>query len=65
MTDMVMISFANEAKAVVGNADEERYWPIALDARELRPGRNVIAVEIHQFGAKTTDESFDLDLIAR
>jgi hypothetical protein len=59
------VTYGSEAKTLVGNADEERYWPISLEARDLHPGRNVIAVEVHQFGARTTDQSFDLDLIAR
>jgi hypothetical protein len=60
-----VITAATGALAAVGDADEERYWPIALDPQDLRPGINVIAVEIHQWDIRPTDQSFDLGLAAR
>lgn len=59
------ITYASEAPVVVSNDDENRFFPFTIDAKILTPGDHVIAVEIHQFGHQTTDESFDLGLIGR
>jgi hypothetical protein len=38
---------------------------LAIDAAALRAGNNVLAVEIHQVNATSSDISFDLELVAR
>lgn len=48
-----------------GNAaDESSFLEAVLDPRLLLPGRNVIAVEIHQAAGNSSDISFDLELTA-
>ena len=59
------ITYASEAPVVVSNDDENRFFPFTIDAKLLTPGDHVIAVEVHQFGHQTTDESFDLGLVGR
>lgn len=51
-----------QAFATTTNADENTYFTATLDARELRVGTNVIAVEVHQSGTASSDLGFDLSL---
>jgi hypothetical protein len=44
------------------NAPEGAFDEFTLGADQLRVGENVIAVEVHQFNATSTDVSFDLEL---
>ncbi len=46
----------------VGGGDESSYNTFALDPTVLRQGPNVLAVEIHQASATSSDISFDLEL---
>jgi hypothetical protein len=46
----------------VAGLEEEMFFPITLDTGLLRPGGNVIAVEIHQNSSRSPDLSFDLEL---
>src|SRR5690606_33172281 len=41
---------------------ETTYFPFAIPAGKIKPGRNVIAVELHQNSPASSDLSFDLDL---
>lgn len=50
-------------KAVVGVA-ETTYFPFTLGSAKLVAGRNVVAVEVHQSGAASSDLGFDLELAA-
>ena len=40
------------------------FYDKAIDVSLLHPGTNVLAVEIHQYGAASSDLSFNLELIA-
>jgi len=50
--------------SAVGGSDESRFYEFSVDPMYLWPGRNVIAVEIHQISGTSSDISFDLELIA-
>lgn len=50
------------AASNVGGANEEAFFPINLSSGPLVNGTNVIAVEIHQDDAASSDVSFDLEL---
>lgn len=58
------ISFGTFAAGTVPAADETNYFVSLLPHPILRNGTNVIAVEIHQANATSSDLSFDLELIA-
>lgn len=57
-----IISFSTFASGAIPNADEQVYFPSTAPASLLVNGKNVIAVEIHQATASSSDLSFDLDL---
>ncbi len=59
-----VISASTQALGAVPSADENTFFTSTLDARKLRAGTNVIAVEIHQFGTASSDLGFDLSLTA-
>ncbi len=59
-----VILASTQALASVPTAQENVFFTTTLDARELRAGTNVIAVEVHQFGNGSTDLGFDLALSA-
>jgi hypothetical protein len=44
---------------------ENAFRSFSIDPSKLLPDRNVIAVEVHQSSATTSDASFDADLIAQ
>ncbi len=48
-------------RAVTG-AEEEAFFPVTVDPRLLRRGRNVVAAEVHQDSSRIEDASFDLEL---
>jgi WD40 repeat protein len=52
------------ALRTVSNANETNMEYFAVDVAKLRPGRNVIAAEVHQAGRNSTDLAFSLVLIA-
>lgn len=56
------VSNSTLAASVVGGADESSYFDFTVDPQLLLPGNNVLAVEIHQAGANSSDVSFDLEL---
>ena len=58
------ISRTTLATTAVGNADETRFYLFPLDPALLRNGTNLLAVEIHQSGATSSDIAFDLALQA-
>ena len=59
-----VIASGTQALASVSGAAETTLYITTLDARELRAGTNVIAVEVHQFGMTSSDLGFDLSLSA-
>ena len=56
------ITFATAASATIGNEDENAFVDLPVDPSLLVEGRNVLAVEIHQVQASSSDISFDLEL---
>ena len=58
------ISAATLASAALGGSDETTYVAAAVNPGLLVAGTNVLAVEIHQSGATSSDISFDLRLTA-
>lgn len=56
------IAHATLAPTTVGDADERTFFDAVLDPGALREGRNVLAVEVHQSAANSSDLSFDLRL---
>lgn len=58
------ISHLTLANAAIGGADESDYTTYNLTGTQLLAGDNVIAVEIHQAAASSSDLGFDLGLVA-
>jgi len=58
------IMWSTSASTAATGADESAWFSYVLDARELRTGSNVLAVEVHQSGTASSDLSFDLELAA-
>ncbi len=48
----------------VQGLEREMFFPTSVDLKLLRPGQNVVAVEIHQSSPRSDDLSFDLELDA-
>lgn len=58
------IDFQTWASEIVGGADEATFFEQAIDPALLVPGNNVLAVEVHQVNAGSSDVSFNLALDA-
>lgn len=58
------ITFNTPANAVVGNADETADYIKDLPASDFTAGTNLIAVEVHQRDATSSDLGFDLEIRA-
>ncbi len=58
------VGYTTLATAAIGNADESAWIEASIDPALLVAGTNVMAVEIHQQSASSTDVSFDLELRA-
>ena len=58
------ITYVTPATAEVLGSGSYRYYPRVVSPTVLRPGTNVVAVELHQRSASGTDVSFDLQLSA-
>ena len=56
------INYRTYAPGVVGGADESTFYQYSIDPSYLQSGRNVLAVEVHQCNATSSDLSFDLEL---
>lgn len=56
------LTWAEGPGVPVGGGDESSFNTYALDPATLRQGTNVMAVEIHQVSATSSDISFDLEL---
>lgn len=59
------VSYGTWAAGVVSDAAEAPFYPGEIDPSLLVAGKNVIAVEVHQSDAGSSDLSFDLELVAR
>jgi hypothetical protein len=57
------ITSSTPASSVIGGTDESAWFSTIVDPANLRTGVNVLAVEIHQSSATSTDISFNLQLI--
>ncbi|MDA3823562.1 MAG: lamin tail domain-containing protein, partial [Bacteroidales bacterium] len=57
-------NYTTNAVATVSGDDEDRYLIFNLNPKLFVKGENIIAVEIHQAGAGSSDISFDLQLKA-
>jgi secreted PhoX family phosphatase len=58
------VSFSTLASSAVGGADESAYFR-KVTANLLQNGTNVIAVELHQAAATSSDLSFDMEVTAK
>lgn len=58
------VNFSTAASTAVGGADETAYFRNAIK-NALVNGRNVIAVELHQQAATSSDLSFDLEVLGK
>jgi hypothetical protein len=58
------VTYQTYASSVVGDADESAFFEREIDESRLVEGNNVLAVELHQANATSSDTSFDLELIA-
>jgi alkaline phosphatase/fibronectin type 3 domain-containing protein len=59
------ILYTTLASTAIGTPAESTFFESSLPTDALVPGENVIAVEVHQGSATSTDFSFDLELLAR
>lgn len=57
------ITHLTAAGKSISGADEKRYLAAALGTNILAEGGNVLAAELHQSGPKSSDVSFDFELI--
>ena len=58
------IGYLDYASGAEGGADEDTYFVFEVDPADLIVGTNVLAVEIHQANATSSDISFDIYLEA-
>jgi len=58
------INYLTNALTVINGSDETNFYPQAVSTSLLVPGNNVLAAEIHQANATTSDSVFDLQLSA-
>jgi hypothetical protein len=58
------ITYTTRALTNVGGGDESRWFAFSVPPDRLVAGTNVIAVEVHQSSATSSDVSFDLELKA-
>ncbi|MBM3768785.1 MAG: hypothetical protein FJW32_25675 [Acidobacteria bacterium] len=59
------ITFTTRASSAIGGSAESTYNVINIPASALVAGTNVIAVELHQSAANSSDLSFDLELLGQ
>jgi hypothetical protein len=59
-----VVTHLTYASAVIGGTDENTFYFTNFSPNLFVAGTNVIAVELHQANATSTDLSFDLELIA-
>ncbi len=59
------VSYGTYASSAVGSSDETRWFPLSVKPSLLQKGTNVIAVELHQANATSSDLSFDLKLTGK
>ena len=57
------VSYTTVASTAIGGADEVTFFQSSLSPSNLLAGTNVLAVEVHQANATSSDVSFDLELV--
>jgi hypothetical protein len=57
-------AYDDEATATVGSGEESTYFEFYLEPELLVFGKNIIAAEVHQADAGSSDLGFDLELMA-
>jgi alkaline phosphatase/fibronectin type 3 domain-containing protein len=57
------IAYGTKAKTSISDEDETAISAISVSAAPLRPGTNLLAIEVHQVTAGSSDLSFDLELL--
>ncbi len=60
-----LVQHTDYASVAVGGAEESQVYTFVVPPTSLLAGTNVLAVEVHQSGANSTDVSFNLALHAR
>lgn len=60
-----VIGYKTQSATGVAGADESRIWENTISSSALVAGLNVIAVEIHQDLANSSDISFDMEMIGK
>jgi hypothetical protein len=58
------VTSRTRASATVSGADESTFFETTVDPAMLVPGRNILAIEVHQVSATSSDLRFNLELIA-
>lgn len=58
------VDHMTRARSTIDNDPEMEYFPAVLPTEGLRPGKNVLAVEVHQVSPSSSDVTFDLELRA-
>lgn len=58
------VAFDDYANVITSGGNEELFYPGSASATVLRSGVNVVAVEVHQANATSSDVSLDFELIA-
>ncbi|MBN2507663.1 MAG: PKD domain-containing protein [Verrucomicrobia bacterium] len=53
------------ASIAASGSDEQTFFPATVAATALRPGTNLLAVEIHQVNDSSSDLGFDLELVGQ
>ena len=56
------ITYATLASALVGNAEEQTFFPTVMAVPPLVEGTNVFAVEVHQNAVNSSDLGFNLEV---
>jgi len=56
------VTYATWAKPGVGAPEESQWYSSTASAADLRPGKNTIAVEVHQVEPSSSDLAFDLKI---
>jgi len=58
-----VITGSTLAASTVGGAEESQFYDFTINPGMLRNGSNLIAVEVHQVAASSSDVSFDAELV--
>jgi len=58
------INYLTGASSFISGDAEDLFYQFGINAENLQHGENVIAIEIHQFNANSSDVSFDFELKA-